>query len=255
MRMFTKSIVVVFSIAALVGGMPGAVLAANLVQNGQFTDITTGSKGPGQIIDPSSPYSYTTVADWSRPTGNNFALLFDPTLLRTWVAYRNQYDYLPSSVATNQPAGNILTLDVDRQSDYAWSMSQTLTGLNGGDVTVSFWYGGVGNFGSPTATQERLQVSLGSESHYTEFQYNSHDSFSGWQLATMVFHVTSASEVLTFLGEGYPVGAPPYMLIADIAATQPSSVPEPSTMLTSALGALGVIGARYYRRRTKAAYA
>ena len=64
---FVRSMLVFCAVTALVGGAPGAALAANLVQNGDFseyTNFTPTNANPYTIFSPKNG-SNVVVAHWS----------------------------------------------------------------------------------------------------------------------------------------------------------------------------------------------
>ena len=70
----------------------------------------------------------------------------------------------------------------------------------------------------------------------------------------MTFTASSVSEVLSFLAVGTPDGVPPTVFLADVNLNDstPSTVPEPSSVVTLLIGVAGVAGS-VLRRRFKAA--
>ena len=71
------------------------------------------------------------------------------------------------------------------------------------------------------------EVGFGSASATTSPLTIADNAFSGWKTATMAFTATSASEMLSFLARGIAPGAPPFMLLDNVALN--AEVPEPAT--------------------------
>ncbi len=62
---FVRSMLVFCAVTALVGGAPGAALAANLVQNGDFSEYTNFTPTDDNPFTIFSPRSNVDVAHWS----------------------------------------------------------------------------------------------------------------------------------------------------------------------------------------------
>jgi PEP-CTERM motif len=222
---------------------------ADLVDNGSFSQLTTNASS--QINAGTQP-----LVGW---TGTGLAFVFLPGTIDTTGAPEQGQGAMsiwgPGNGSNNgltaSPAGgNIIGLDGDQTPYYAGSISQTLTNLTvGSPVTVSFYFAGAQQAGFYSATTEQLEVSLGSQNEYTQVLDNVSEGFTGWNEETMTFTPTSASETLTFLAIGTPIGEPPMSLLSDVTVTQPAPTPEPSSLLLLGTGFAGMSG--LVRRRFK----
>ena len=59
----------------------------------------------------------------------------------------------------------------------------------------------------------------------------------GWNLQTMVFKATSATQTLSFLAEGGPAGLPPFALLDGVNLTM---APEPVAFAMVGFGLVGI---------------
>jgi len=100
-------------------------------------------------------------------------------------------------------------------------------------------------------TTDGWNVSVGGSLVDSVTQTDPNHTFTGWQLASVKFTATAASELLDFLATGGPTSSqPPFALLDGVTITQNRQpVPEPITL--SILGA-GLVGAMSLRRRKKA---
>jgi hypothetical protein len=239
----------------------GAVLLASapavagpLVQNGDFANTTyttnnqfgTGFGGQG-------------ISNW---TGNGGYNLFFFNGLGTTVSANSQYDqgagtgsemlWGTSSFTGSSPLGyNFVAMDGDPTVNGVGGggISQTITGLQAGtNYALSFQWG-AGELQSRSGpTTDFLAVTLGNQTLDTVTLSNPANGFTGWYTVTMIFSAQSASEVLSFVSMGTPVGQPPIGLLTDISMV---AAPEPASIAVVAMGILGLAAMR--RRRSKPA--
>lgn len=101
----------------------------------------------------------------------------------------------------------------------------------GDDYTLGFYQAGAQQTttANAKATTERWQVSLGSETQLSQLMDSPPSGYHPWEAQSMTFVASAASEVLSFLAIGTPVGAPPVSLLADVSL-QPRSVPDPGSL-------------------------
>ena len=126
-------------------------------------------------------------------------------------------------------------------------LSQTVTGLTIGKAyTLTFDYAMAQQSGfSGVNKQNYWEVGFGNATQQTRGLDLADGGFSGWKTASMTFTATGVSEVLSFLAKGTAPGAPPFMLLDDVALA--SAVPEPATW-TMLLGGLGLLAFPARRR-------
>ena len=257
MRSLFKSVFVLFTVAALAGGMPGTLLAGNLVQNGQFTS-NTGYGWVGQNFG--SGTTSVSVSNWTNNAAPNFPLaltwLFNGNTPTQSVNFDGSVMGLQGGVYANPGGGNFLALDGDPQ--YNGKFSQSITGLTVGNTyQLSFDYAGAQQTGFKGTEQvtSYLNVTFGSESQNspTFVRPNSTNGsdgvFTGWIDVTMNFTASATTQTLAFLANGTPGGLPPIALLGDVSLVDitPSPVPEPSSIFMTAIGVASLAGVRYRR--------
>jgi hypothetical protein len=246
------------------GGLVGVAPAeatVNLVTNGDFEQTTlSGSNGFGDR------YPSNQVAGWS---SNAYSFIFAPGEADTvgaegerghlWLwgpDYATGGGRSDNGLPDTSPAGgNFVAIDGAYE---AAPLTQLITGLQAGtDYTLSFYWAAAQQMGYNGVTQQSWSVSLGDQTLQTATITNPDHAFSGWQLETMNFTATSASQLLSFLAEGTPSGAPPFTLLDGVslqqrAITSPGSVPEPATWGMMIVG-FGAVGSALRRRARKTA--
>jgi hypothetical protein len=237
----------IFAALAVLAASPA--LAGPLIQNGNFASTTfttndqfgTGFGGQG-------------ITGWAGDAGYNL-FFFNGT--GTTVSANTQYDngagtgseklWGTSTFTGSSPLGtNYVALDGDPTINNAGGggISQTIAGLQAGtNYALSFQWG-AGELQSRSGnTTEYLAVKLGNETIDTITLSNPADSFTGWYNVTMIFSATSASELLSFMSNGTPNGAPPIAVLTDISMV---AAPEPASiaLLAAGLGGLAVLRRR-----------
>ena len=216
--------------------------AENLVLNGSFEDtsaITAGDK---------LKFSSASVAHWTTDSSGNIGkYLFIDTPHSADGTNNGGYDVYGPFPATSPDGGQFVQSDGDTQ--YAATISQTISGLTAGEkYNVSFYQAAGQQKTFNGDTTEQWKVSLGSESHKsTLVKLPAGGNVSPWTLETLTFTATSSSEVLSFLALGTPNGLPPTVFLDGVHM---DVVPEPSTM--SAL-LIGLVSLACVRRRFKKA--
>jgi hypothetical protein len=238
-----------YALAALFCVSALSAHADDLVQNGDFTQL---SNGLGQLDQ------HTTAFGWStQDQGYNFiftqadqAVTGQYGGLALWDAVNKQTGDDNSWNGLTASGGNFLALDGDFQTE---PVSQTLTGLVvGRKYNLTFDYAFAQQEGFSGATIQNLTASVGSDSFKSsDFPLPNH-GFSGWTHVTDEFTADSPSEVLSFLAHGnLPV--PPFALVSNVSILA-GGVPEPSSWAMAILGLAG-LGAVARRRRSQFAVA
>jgi hypothetical protein len=239
--------------AVLIGafGM-GQPAQANLVQNGDFT-LTTLSTPGGYVCNTVGSTCTSTVTDWNATCastgvcgngGTPLSLLFAGT---GGVAF-NSFNGLATPAPDSPAGGNFIGDDGD--VIFRAPLFQTISGLTpGATYDLKFYQAADQQGGLSSPTTEQWEVSLGAETQFSTLINNPPGAFSGWFLQSLDFVATSASETLTFLSIGTPSGVPPIVLLANVSLT---AVPEPGAWTLLIVGAAGVAGALWWRRRSAA---
>lgn len=231
------------------------VLSANVAQatpilvNGNFEQVTNGGNkkvnGTHIEADRTTLVGWTSSENGSNRGGYNFVL--DGSIANTnksalWLEGNgNGYTASPTG-------GNFFASD---SQYYPGTLSQVINGLSvGASYLLSFDYALGQQVGFYGANYDNFwHVGFGDVFQSTEKLTIADNGFSGWKTATMAFTATSVSEVLSFLAKGTAPGAPPFMLLDNVAIT--SAVPEPATW-AMLLGGLGLLGFLARRRAVRA---
>ena len=256
------------SIAALSAGLllaSSASAAVNLVQNGGF-ELTTGSTTGGMLGDTVNA-TFWNVPNPLNPVDASYDWLFTPaagtsgTNADTTGVFSTQNGILKldgpgdgysNGLTLSQDGGNFIGIDPAYRN--GGPITQTITGLVAGiDYTLKFDWAAAQQFNFPGGTFSGWNVTLGgSPVQTTGFASIGQGGFSGWNQATMVFHATSSTEVLSFLAIGGPDSTqPPFALLDGVSLT---GVPEPTTWALMIMG-FGGIGAMVRNRRRQLALA
>ncbi len=229
----------------LILGMPKTVNAADLILNGGFEDLTSGT---GQL-------GFNTNANHWTTSGYNF--VFSATNA-DGPGVTSQYGNLQLWGPQNG-AINGLTASPDGGNYVAGDgafgvapITQDFTNLTVGRIyQVGFYWGAAQQQSFDGPTTEQWQVSLGNESHTTEIINNGNHGFVGWRTAAFDYVATSTSETLSFLAIGTPTGKPPFVLLDGVTMNDVTDVPEPSALVAIVAGVLGA--GVFVRRRARAA--
>ena len=240
---FVRSMLVFCAVTALVGGAPGAALASNLVQNGDFseyTNFTPTNANPYTIFSPKNG-SPVVVAHWSVSfNGDNNGI--------NWLVTPSSDNKAPIYNATGAPGGtNYVSLDGG--FNYT-SMSQVIEGLTDGvTYKLDFDYSYGQQIGQNGGRYDGYVVQFGGVNVDSDGPngYASH-VFSGWFHETVDIVATGPTETLTFFATGNP-NVPPMTQFANITLEAPASVPEPSTL---GLGCTALVFSGIYSLRRRA---
>jgi hypothetical protein len=223
---------------------------ANLVVNGGFEQTTLTTTG--YVCDQNGAAACTSeVTGWNSTcavygcVNDGHDVLFD--VFPNNITGYNSGTGLAGNVTASPAGGNFIAGDGD--PTFSAPLFQTISGLTAGDKYLLTFYQAAAQQGSglhPTATTEQWQVSLGSETQASSLMSTPAGSWVPWQTQTMTFTATAASEVLSFLALGGPVGEPPVSLLDGVSLT---AAPEPASLALFAVGVAATIGAVRLRRR------
>jgi hypothetical protein len=235
-------------------GASGSALADPVVLNGSFESAS----GYGQLS--SGTYSGVNVTNWGSLNPNNgttpgYNFLFDQANAGTGVPSANGPVALYSGVTASPDGGNFLAADPN--FDTSAVFQQNIGDLVASNFyTIGFYYALTEQAGfGGTAYTGGFAVTFGGQTdNTTNLSINSAGNpsdFSGWSYAELVFTAASTTQMLSFLATETTNGGPPFMLLDGVTIT-PGAIPEPSTVVLTAIGAVGFIGVGL-RRRAKAA--
>lgn len=208
--------------------------ATDLIKNGSFEDTTVNGK------DTFAGH----VDDWSG--GGNLTYIASPGTADDGQGPVSLYGPFPR---TSPDGGNFVIADGD--SPYRDAIWQSIAGLTIGSVYELNFYQAAGQWaGRPWVndTTERWQVSFGDETKQSDSYHLPFEGVGPWQSQTMHFTATSTSQVLSFLADGTPAGAPPMSLLDGVSLSL-TALPEPSTWTMLLTGFAAVGGAMRARRR------
>ena len=260
--------------------------AANLVVNGNFTDvqIKTGYTGPalttlyGQFgtFAQGAQSNSLTVGNWSS-AGYNFVFAPGtadagtqgganagqpkqaPGAFNGAGTYGNTYMWGTNNGGTTAitavpGGGNFIAADGD--TTYRGAITQSISGLQiGKTYALSFYWAAAQQQGFDGATTENWQVSLGTTSLVNPAQttttYNlPNHGFSGWMQQTFNYTAIATTETLSFLAQGTPNGQPPFLLLGGVTL---DLVPEFSNWMVFAGFGAACAGLEFFRRRRPSA--
>jgi PEP-CTERM motif len=255
----------------LISALAGGAAAANLVQDGNFSQTTgalstlntttfSGAEIDGNYVDNGD------VVNWSSPNaapyGGAYNLYFfglaNDKTTNADARFTEAGQYLNTNFTGNSPAGGAF-MALDGDPGFSGPLEQTISGLTVGQTyQLSFYWAGGELFDRTGYQTIELTGSLGSSTFSTP-TFTNHagagnpGDFSGWMLETFNITATATQETLSFLAVGTPASnLPPFALLDGVTLT---AVPEPSTWAMMLLGFGGLGYAAYRRRRTPVAIA
>jgi hypothetical protein len=250
---------IILALPIALGGLAlgaGGSSAANLVQNGDF-ETSTNSVST-LLTNPD-----TSVTGW---TNNGTFVLYctagagttcdsQPSLGGFQLAGPGNGH---NNGLTSSPQGGAYVA-FDSDPAFAGAFSQTIAGLTVGDsYTLSFYAGGAQEiFGGAPPTTRSITATLGNETFSTPIIDTPGQGFSPWELFSTTFTYTGGGDVLSFLANGGPGGAPPYALLDGVSLVGAGgpATPEPSTWVMIVAGFAGVGLVARARRKSKAVLA
>ena len=147
---------------------------------------------------------------------------------------------------TTSPDGGKF-VEADGDPNYSGVIYQTITGLTAGaQYVVSFYQAAGQQYGFTGPTTEQWAVSLGGSTQLSSLFSLPQGGVGPWMKQSLTFTADGASDVLSFLAEGTPGGAPPISFLDGVSLD--AAVPEPGAWTLMILGAVG-LGAILRRRR------
>lgn len=229
--MFSRKLSIIVISAMGLALLTSGMAEANLVTNGGF-DFYTGSA-------PKDYFSNVLPTDW---TGYFFDTIDAPSTADD-PSSPGLYVY-PGFPATSPQGGNFV--QADSTPGLSGPITQMINGLSvGQSYNLSFYQAAGQEYLATGATTDQWEVSLGSDTQYSTLMSVASGGKYLWNLQTMSFTASSASELLSFIALGTG-GDPPQIFLdgVDMEAT----VPEPSAGLLLAGGgavmAIGRLGRR-----------
>ena len=145
--------------------------------------------------------------------------------------------------ALSPDGGNFIGADGDPW--FHESLNQIVSGLTvGRSYKLSFYQAAAQQDGQLGPTTEQWQVSFGNDTQFSRMVSLPEAGVSPWERVTMTFTASSNSQLLSFLAQGTPNGAPPISFLDGVSLT---AVPEPATWAMM-IGGFALIGAAMRRR-------
>ncbi len=231
----------VLSLTALSMCVVGASAnAAPMITNGTFTSSATDSFLLG---------NGSSVSGWS---------LTNPTSSVNCLDVGGLSDICGTSYNSGEkvwvnpgvsPAGGNAFVSV---AGVALPLSQTVSGLTVGTTyAVSFYQAASEVYADGAVTTESWAVSLDGSTVSSPTMSTPFEGGTPWQQVTVDFTANSASETLSFLAHGAPLGGPPTAFLSGVSIAV--AAPEPSAAALFGLSVIALLGLYKTRSRSSAA--
>lgn len=205
--------------------------------------VTNGSFELNNVADGDKKYfTSSAVTGWTG--GANLTFIAAPGTADDGGLYLAVYGPFP---ATSPDGGDFVLADGD--PSYSGAFWQTIEGLTiGKTYELNFWQAAGQQLGFTGPTTEQWKVTFGGETQYSSLFSLPEAGVGPWEKQTMTFTATATSQVLTFLAEGTPGGAPPISFLDGVSLKEVvPGVPEPATWAMMLLG-FGAVGFAARRR-------
>jgi hypothetical protein len=239
------------ALALGLAGLPAQVAAQNLIQNGGFETVPSGTTQSYEIAVNSTASPTSSLPYWS--TGSNTSGI--NCLVYGGVNNMCGSGYLNSGVeatfwvfpGVSPNGGNFV--GADSAATYHNSISQSVSGLVvGQEYNLTFYQAAAQQKGFSGTTTDQWQVTFGSSPNQDSTLMNvATESDVAWNSQSMLFTASATTETLTFLALGTPNSDPPFALLDGVSLI---SVPEPASIALLGFGVAGIAGLR--RRRARA---
>lgn len=247
--------------AAALSLMAFAAQATNLpVQNLTFTQFNPGGTPPKALFSNANPVGWTG--------GTGLIAIDAPGTAEDFV---NGAYGVAGPFPNAPPGGNFI--QADGNPIFETSFNQSITGLTvGTSYALSFWQAAGQQAGFSGATTEQWKVFFGTGSfsvncgtspctvsttgdmteHDTALMNTPSQGVHPWELVSMNFVATAATETLSFLAwgnGGETFNEPPTVFLAGV--NTPSKIPEPAALSLLGVGLLGLGTVGLRRRATR----
>ena len=229
-----KTSLIALSASVLLPFLPLPAHATQYITNGSFEATILTAK------DRFETNNVSNVTGWSGGDGLTF-LDFPGTADDG--SYLSVYSPFP---AISPDGGNFVEADGDPY--YNGAITQIINELTPGqNYTLTFDQAAGQQTGFTGPTTEQWQVSLGTDMQLSSQFSLAQGGVGAWQQQTMIFQASAASEVLSFLASGTPIGAPPISFLDGVSLTE--TVPEPVTLSLLGVGLAGTLAFRHRAKR------
>jgi hypothetical protein len=243
------------TMALLLSSAPA--IAGPIIGNGSFETTTPNTTANFSINSPGAGGG--TVASWAATPTLGGTNVIDCLVAPGGVANQpcGNSAYLAGFTLASFPGlspdgGNYVLIDGDNSpgNNNSTPFTTSVTGLTvGATYSISFYQAAgvqAGPYGLPTT--EWFQVTFGSQVLSTSHMSTPSQSSTGWNLQTLVFTASSATQALQFLALGTPSGGPPIVLLDGVSI---SNTPEPATNVLIGLGLVSIpLARKLFKKRS-----